>query len=50
MSSTTLRKLLNERYFEELKPLGYRKSDKRLSPIVYSKFKEIWGDPINETE
>lgn len=46
MSATTLRSLLNKRYFDHLQPLGYQKNDKMISSQVFEKFKELWGEPI----
>lgn len=48
ISRETLRKLLNQRYFEELKEEGYEKNQKILSPRVVNKFKEIWGAPLTD--
>lgn len=41
ISPATLKKWLNERYYEELKALGYQKNDHLLSPkiIIYLKEK-----------
>lgn len=46
LSATTLRRLLNNTFFEELKAVGYDKSDKVLAPIVVRKFIELYGAPI----
>lgn len=46
ISGTTLRALLNDRYYELLKNVGYRKTDQLLSPRVVRKFKELYGNPL----
>lgn len=46
MSRNTLRNLLNRRYFEILKEVGYKKTMKILPPIVVHKFIEIYGEPL----
>lgn len=48
MTMTTLKRLLNERYFSILSAVGYRKTDKLLSPLVIAKFYEIYGKPVIE--
>ncbi len=50
MSSDTLRKLLNEKYFEVLEPFGYKKNSKILLPHVVREFTRIWGKKIREDE
>lgn len=50
ISATTLRKLLNERYYSELEKVGYVRQDNYLSPIVVRKFFELYGKPILNTE
>lgn len=50
MSSDTLRKLLNEKYFEFLEPFGYKKNSKILQPHVVREFTRIWGKKIQEDE
>ena len=50
MSSDTLRKLLNEKYFEVLEPLGYEKNSKKLPPIVVREFTRIWGKKLQADE
>lgn len=50
ISATTLRKLLNERYYDELKNVGYIKHDNYLSPSVVRKFFDLYGKPIINTE
>lgn len=50
MSMTTLRRLLNVAFYEHLVPLGYEKSSKRISPCVYRKFIELYGEPLKESE
>ena len=45
-SLTTLASLLNDRYFDQLEPLGYRKNDKILSPKVLAKFFDLYGEPF----
>ena len=46
ISRGTLQYLLNIRYYDQLKEVGYKKFSKILSPQVVSKFKEIYGDPL----
>jgi len=50
MSPSALRSLLNVRYYEHLKPLGYKKRCVILSPIVVRKFVELYGKPLNDEE
>lgn len=50
ISLTTLQRLLNCRYFDLLKPLGYEKNQKLLSPTVVRKFIEIYGEPLTNNE
>lgn len=44
LSRGTLRYLMNVRYYEQFKALGYYKYDKLIPPLVVEKFREIWGD------
>lgn len=44
ISRTTLRRLFNRRFFDELKPLGYRVNDKFINLPVLVRFKELYGD------
>ncbi|RFC54860.1 hypothetical protein [Brumimicrobium aurantiacum] len=46
-SGETLRKILNVHLYEELKPLGYKKRCKLVPNVVYRKFQEFWGEPLN---
>jgi hypothetical protein len=46
ISSDTLRKLLNIKYYDQLLEVGYNKQDKILTNLVFEKFKELWGEPI----
>ena len=50
LSSSQLAGLLNNRYYDQLKELDYKKSDQNLSPKVVRKFVEIWGSPISKDE
>lgn len=50
MSADALRELLNVRYYEKLKDLGYTKTCKILPPKVVREFVEIYGKPINDEE
>lgn len=50
ISLTTLRLLLNERYFIQLQPLGYAKQQQLLSPCVVRKFIELYGEPLKESD
>ncbi|HZH69272.1 MAG TPA: hypothetical protein VFD80_02330 [Flavobacteriaceae bacterium] len=45
-SRETLRKILNDLLFEDLKPLGYKKNSRIVPNIVYLKFQERWGEPL----
>lgn len=50
ISHSTLRKLLNVTFYDELKPLGYQKDNRILSPCVVRKFIELYGEPIKKEE
>ena len=50
ISSSTLYKLLNETFYEELAKEGYTKKERILSPKVVRKFFELYGHPLNDTE
>lgn len=50
ISPSTLRKLLNQRFYDDLKPLGYIKMNKTIPPIVVRKFIEIYDKPFDESE
>lgn len=50
ISPDTLRKLLNKRYFEILKEVGYIKESNYINPKVVLKFYEIYGEPINDND
>lgn len=50
ISLSTLRRLLNNRYYEELKAAGYRKTDQIIPPVVIRIFIEIYGPPLNTTD
>lgn len=50
LSASHLRYLLNVKYYEELKALGYCKNSQFLPPIVVGKFFEIYGKPLNDEE
>lgn len=45
ISRETLRVLLNERWFIELTAVGYLKNSRIISPKVYQKFIELYGEP-----
>jgi hypothetical protein len=45
ISLATLSKYLNELFYADLEPLGYRKRSVILPPIVIKKFKELYGEP-----
>lgn len=45
ISSSTLCKLLNEKYYAALAPFSYEKNQKDLSPKQFEIFKEIYGEP-----
>lgn len=47
ISATTLRALLNERYFTELALFGYEKKQRLLPPCVVRKFIDLYGEPLN---
>lgn len=49
-SASTLRYLLNVKYYEELKELGYQKHKSILPPIVIRRFIEIWGKKLDDHE
>lgn len=48
ISPSTLRKLMNVTFFDELKEVGYNTRQIILSPNVIRKWEEIYGEPINE--
>lgn len=50
MGASTLRYLMNDKYYEELKVLGYEKNKSILSPKVVRGFIEIWGKNLNDEE
>jgi DNA-binding XRE family transcriptional regulator len=50
ISRTTLSKLLNDTYYDELKPVGYRKTAKCLNPKVVRKIFELHGKPLSPEE
>ena len=47
ISKSTLQKLLNERYFEKLKKVGYKKQMRILPTKVVREFFNIYGEPLN---
>ena len=50
MSASTLRNLLNKRYYSQLVLVGYVKADNFISPKVLLKFYEIYGKPLTDDE
>lgn len=42
--------ILNVELYEELSALGYRKTQKFLSPAVVRKFIEYYGTPLNDDD
>jgi hypothetical protein len=46
ISRETLRRLLNVVFFEELAAVGYKKTCNLLSPKVYRKFTDLYGEPL----
>ncbi len=50
VSATYLREQLNNRYFDELEAVGYKKKDIIISPNVLRKFIEIYGKPITNND
>lgn len=50
ISSDTLRKLLNVKYFEQLEPLGYEIKCRILPPAVTRKFISIYGKSIKDED
>jgi len=50
ISLSTLRNLLNVRFYNELVPLGYLKRQIILSPCVVRKFIEMYGEPLKKDE
>ncbi len=45
ISRETLRKLLNEKYFENLVEVGYSKTSNYLTPKQYAVFTDLYGEP-----
>lgn len=45
ISRETLRKLLNEKYFENLQAVDYEKKSTLLSPKQFRVFRDLYGDP-----
>lgn len=50
LTANKLRFLLNVQYFEELSKIGYKKTDKFLSPNVVRCFIELFGKPITDID
>lgn len=46
ISKRHLSYLLNEKYYDQLMPLGYEKKSIILSPKIVNKFIEIYGQPF----
>jgi hypothetical protein len=44
-SAQYLRKLMNVEFYEELAAVGYKKTSNILSPKVYRKFTDLYGEP-----
>lgn len=49
-SRSTLHRLLNVKYFNELAQCGYEKNQIILPPKVVRKFIEIWGKQLDEND
>lgn len=49
-SSSTLRRYMNQMYFEDLKKVGYKTTQQILTPKILEKFFELFGEPFNEEE
>lgn len=50
MSVRSLNRLLNDRYYDELAALGYKRTDQLVPPVVVRRFFEIWGIPFTKEE
>ena len=50
VGASTLRKLLNKKYYERLQKVGYNKNESILPPIVVREFIEIWGKNLTDDE
>lgn len=50
ISMSTLKVLMNKRYFKDLEAVGYQKTHQLLSPNVVRKFMELYGEPIKPDE
>lgn len=50
MTTRTLAKLMNDRYFKQLKVVGYKKRSQYIPPKVLNVFFEIYGKPLKEDE
>lgn len=50
ISTSTLRKLLNNDFYSQLSELGYHPQQRLLAPCVVRKFIELYGEPLNENE
>ncbi|MBI2258161.1 MAG: hypothetical protein HYU67_04590 [Flavobacteriia bacterium] len=48
MSQSSLQKLMNDVFFEDLKEAGYQKNMKIIPPKVLKKFYDLFGEPILE--
>ncbi len=50
VGSSTLRILLNVKYYDELVLVGYEKNKSLLPPNVVRRFLEIWGKNLQDDE
>lgn len=50
MGASTLRYLMNDKYHDQLKELGYEKNKSILSPKVVRGFIKIWGKNLSDDE
>ena len=48
VSPSTMNRLLNVHYYDDLASVGYKKSMRILPPVIIRKFIEIYGEPITE--
>lgn len=48
ISDSTLRQLLNVKYYETLKEIGYEKLSRIVPPVVVKKFYELYGEPLTD--
>lgn len=50
ISTRTLARLMNFRYFTELEACGYVRHDQLISPAVIRRFYELYGKPLTKEE